>query len=174
MSEAFRGEFNQKVDSKARVSIPAAFRRILEVGDPGCTDGSRPKFVIVYGDEGRQFLECYTLTEIKRIEARVRQLALGTPVRRYMERNLITMSLIAEVDDEGRIVLPPKAREKIALSTDEMRAGIDTTFAGALESFQIWKRSSYESYQALDGGAEPAILAPGQDMLALLPPEPGV
>ena len=29
-SEAFRGEFYQKVDAKARVSIPAAFRRILE------------------------------------------------------------------------------------------------------------------------------------------------
>ena len=29
-SEAFRGEFYQKVDAKARVSIPAAFRRILD------------------------------------------------------------------------------------------------------------------------------------------------
>ena len=34
MSEAFRGEFTQKVDGKARVSIPAAFRRVLEAGDP--------------------------------------------------------------------------------------------------------------------------------------------
>ena len=34
MAEAFRGEFNQKVDGKARVSIPAPFRRVLEAGDP--------------------------------------------------------------------------------------------------------------------------------------------
>ena len=32
VSEAFRGEFYQKVDSKARVSVPAAFRRIIEAG----------------------------------------------------------------------------------------------------------------------------------------------
>ncbi|MDP4033514.1 MAG: division/cell wall cluster transcriptional repressor MraZ [Pseudorhodobacter sp.] len=174
MAEAFRGEFNQKVDGKARVSIPAAFRRVLEAGDPGCTDGNRPKFVIVYGDEGRKFLECYTLNEIKRVEKRVRLIPLGTPRRRYMERNLITMSLIAEVDDEGRIVLPPKARDKIALSPEEMKAGIETTFAGALESFQIWKRSTYEADQSVPSEAELAILAPGQDMLALLPDDPAV
>ena len=174
MSEAFRGEFNQKVDGKARVSIPAAFRRALQAGDPGCTDGTRPKFVIVYGDEGRRFLECYTMSGIKRIEKLVRMLPLGTPRRRYLERNMITMSLIAEVDEEGRIVLPPKAREKIALSADEMKEGVETTFAGALESFQIWKRSSYEADQVGAAADEPAILAPGQDMLALLPDDPEV
>ncbi len=36
MAESFRGEVNQKVDGKARVSIPAAFRRVLESGDPSC------------------------------------------------------------------------------------------------------------------------------------------
>ncbi|MDP3958876.1 MAG: division/cell wall cluster transcriptional repressor MraZ [Pseudorhodobacter sp.] len=174
MSEAFRGEFNQKVDSKARVSIPAAFRRALQAGDPGWSDGSRPKFVIVYGDDGRRFLECYTMSGIKRIEKLVRLLPLGTPKRRYMERNMITMSLIAEVDEEGRIVLPPKAREKIALSADEMKEGVEATFAGALESFQIWKRRTYEAGPDFDGGSEVPILAPGQDMLALLPDDPEV
>jgi len=169
VSEAFRGEFNQKVDSKARVSIPAAFRRALQAGDPGWTDGNRPKFVIVYGDEGRSFLECYTMAGIRRIERLVRLLPLGTPKRRFMERNMITMSLIAEVDEEGRIVLPPKAREKIAISVDEMKEGVETTFAGALESFQIWKRSTYEADLKFCGASETAVLPPGQDMLALLP-----
>jgi len=114
------------------------------------------------------------MSGIKRIERLVRLLPLGTPKRRYLERNMITMSLIAEVDEEGRIVLPPKAREKIALSVEEMKEGVETTFAGALESFQIWKRSSYEADQVGAAADEPAILAPGQDMLALLPDDPEV
>ena len=47
MSESFRGELSQKVDSKARVSIPAAFRRVLETGDPSWPETPRPKVVMV-------------------------------------------------------------------------------------------------------------------------------
>ena len=53
VSEAFRGEFYQKVDSKARVSIPAAFRRILEAEDPASGD-SRPLAVSVEEEGARQ------------------------------------------------------------------------------------------------------------------------
>ena len=46
-SEAFRGEFYQKVDAKARVSIPAAFRRILEAEDPATEPNPRPRVYMV-------------------------------------------------------------------------------------------------------------------------------
>ena len=58
MSDAFRGEFTQRVDGKARVSIPAAFRRVLEAGDP---DSTRKRIVMVYGDTRRKYTECYTM-----------------------------------------------------------------------------------------------------------------
>ena len=74
VSEAFRGEFNQKVDGKARVSIPASFRRVLEAGDPAAAEGGRPKLVMVYGGPDRQFVECYTIAEMKRVEARIRRI----------------------------------------------------------------------------------------------------
>ena len=45
----FRGESLNKVDAKGRVSVPAAFRRVIEEGDPDFSDGSYPNFVIVYG-----------------------------------------------------------------------------------------------------------------------------
>ena len=45
----FRGEAENKVDSKGRVSIPAPFRRVLEEGDPDWSNGVNPNFVIVYG-----------------------------------------------------------------------------------------------------------------------------
>ena len=44
---AFRSEFSQKVDRKARVSVPAAFRPDIQSGDPGFGPGKRARFVTI-------------------------------------------------------------------------------------------------------------------------------
>ena len=168
VSEAFRGEFNQKVDGKARVSIPASFRRVLEAGDPAF-DGSRPKFVMVYGGgAARQFVECYTIAEMKRLEARIRRLPAGSPQRKALERNYITLSQLVEVDDDGRIVLPPKVREKIGLTAEALKDSAEAVFAGSLETFQIWRSSDYEAEMAAQEEVD-LDLPEGADLLSLLP-----
>lgn len=170
MSEAFRGEFNQKVDGKARVSIPAPFRRVLEAGDPSF-DGSRPKFVLVYGRPNSDFVECYTIAEMKKLEAKIRRLPAGTPQRRALERNFITLTQLVEVDDDGRIVMPPKAREKIGLGADVLKEGAEATFAGTLDTFQIWRREAYEATMAAEAEIDLDLLTDGADLLSLLPSE---
>ena len=50
----FRGEAENKVDAKGRISIPAPFRRILEEGDPDWSSGLNPNLVIVYGRRNRK------------------------------------------------------------------------------------------------------------------------
>lgn len=172
MSEAFRGEFNQKVDGKARVSIPAPFRRVLEAGDPSFSEDNRPKFVMVYGGgAARAYVECYTLTEMKKLEAKIRRMAPGTAARRALERNFITLSQVAEIDEDGRIVLPPKVREKIALTADDLKEGAEAIFAGSLETFQIWRRDAYEAQMAEDEALD-LDLPEGADLLSLLPHDP--
>lgn len=165
MSEAFRGEYAQKVDGKARVSIPAAFRRVIEAQDPA-SDGRRSRFVIVYGGDGRAFCECYTMQGMKRLEARIGRLPAGTKQRIYLTRNMIRLSTEAEIDEDGRIVLPPKAREKIGL-----RDAGDAIFAGDLDKFQIWSKASYEADLQAQSAVADAILGEGEDMLSLLPPD---
>lgn len=160
MSEAFRGEFTQKVDGKARVSIPAAFRRVLEAGDP---DSPRKRIVIVYGDERRNFAECYTVAGAQKLEEMIRKLPLGSVQRRILERNMITLSVTLEIDDDGRIVLPPKVREKTGLSSE---AG-EAVFAGVLESFQIWKAETYEA-DILRRAQEDLATLGDTDILSLL------
>jgi MraZ protein len=169
MAEAFRGEVNQRVDGKARVSIPAAFRRVLEAGDPTFPETPRPKVVMVYGDERRHFVECYSIQEMRRVEALIAKLPKGAPRRRFLERNLITLSVTVEVDEDGRIVLPQKVREKIGMTAEHLAAGDEATFAGALETFQLWRREAYEAEIAAQSTAEFEELAGGLDMLALLP-----
>jgi MraZ protein len=169
MAEAFRGEVNQKVDGKARVSIPAAFRRVLEAGDPSFPETPRPKLVMVYGDERRKFVECYSIHEMRRVEGLIARLPKGAPRRRFLERNLITLSVTVEVDEDGRIVLPQKVRDKIGLTSEQLAEGAEATFAGALETFQLWSRPAYEAEIAAQSAAEFEELADGLDMLALLP-----
>lgn len=166
MSEAFRGEFTQKVDGKARVSIPAAFRRVLEAGDP---DSTRKRIVIVYGDERRNFAECYTIAGAQRLEAMIRRLPLGSVNRRLLERNMITLSVTLDIDDDGRIVLPPKVREKAGLSAAD--AG-EAVFAGALDTFQIWNPATYEAEILRAASDELAALPADMDILSLLGGEP--
>ena len=169
MAESFRGEVNQRVDSKARVSIPAAFRRVLEAGDPSFPQTPRPKVVMVYGDERRRFVECYSITEMKQTEAQIARMPKGDRKRRYLERNVITMSVTVEVDDDGRIVLPARVREKLGVTAEDLSTGFEAMFAGALETFQIWKRGTYDAEIASQGFEDIEELVNGLDMLALLP-----
>ena len=78
MAEAFRGEFYQKVDGKARVSIPAAFRRILEADDPATSDSQRPRLYMVYGGRRRTFVECYSKIGADRLAADVNSMDDGS------------------------------------------------------------------------------------------------
>lgn len=169
MSEDFRGEYYQKVDSKARVSIPAVFRQVLDAGDPPSTDFPRTRIVMVYGGKTRQFVECYTVRDADLLAARVRKLPLGSKERQIAERDLITRSLTIEIDENGRIVLPQKVRDKIAYEE-----GDETAFAGTLNRFQIWKRQTYDEVNgSLDD--EDDDLLEGMDVLSLLGDiDPGV
>lgn len=171
MSEAFRGEFTQKVDGKARVSIPAAFRRVLEAGDP---DSTRKRIVMVYGDERRKFTECYTMAEATRLEARIRALPLGSQKRRILERNMITLSATLEIDDDGRIVLPAKVRDKIGIGADDLAKGAEAVFAGALDTFQIWKAATYDADILRAAEDDLADLPEDMDILSLLSDDTGV
>lgn len=169
MAEAFRSEFNQKVDRKARVSIPAAFRKVIEAGDPDFPVNRRARFVMVYGGERRRYLECYTIVGMRRLERRISRLPDGSKQRIYAARNFIRMSIEVEIDDEGRIVLPQKGRDKIGLSVDVLDAGAEAVFAGDLDKFQVWNSTDYDADTAVFAEMSEEILPDGADMLSLLP-----
>ncbi len=144
MSEAFRGEYYQKVDGKARVLIPAPFRRVLDAGDSHTPESPRTRMVIVYGGKHRAFCECYSFAEAEKLAAQVAALPPGSKARLRAERDLITLSATTEIDDDGRIVLPPKVRDKLGLTPDMLKDGTEAALAGATNRFTLWRKDVYE------------------------------
>ena len=125
----------------------------------------RKRIVIVYGDERRKYAECYTVAGAQRLEAMIRRLPLGSMQRRVLERNMITLSVTVEIDDDGRIVLPPKVREKTGLQSAD---ATEAVMAGALDTFQIWKSETYEAEIRRAAEEELAALPADMDILSLL------
>ena len=138
MARRFRGESHHKVDNKGRVSIPALFRRVLEQGDPNYTEGLNPELVIVYGDHRRNYLECYTISAIEEVDAKIDALPRGSMERRMLQLLFHGQSFPTIVDDTGRLVLPAKLRRKIDLDAEAF-------FIAAGDTFQIWKPETYET-----------------------------
>ena len=136
MARGFRSESVHKVDRKGRVSIPAAFRRVLEEGDPDWTGGQNPNLVLVYGGPGGKCLEGYSINGIAVIDEKISRLPTFSKNRKALERWLNTQSVYAQLDDTGRIVLSARLREKIGIEAEAV-------FAGMGAKFQIWAPDSY-------------------------------
>jgi MraZ protein len=166
--EFFRGEPSQKVDAKARVSIPASFRRTLESGDPDFLPGARAHFVIVYGDPRDPAVECYTVRKMDAMVAALMDAPPTTPNLALAKRLLIQMSCDAEIDDEGRIVLPLRVREKLEVGPEEAAKGFEAVFAGQGDRFQIWKRDSFEAKKRQQISDALARLPTDGDILGIL------
>ena len=151
MAEAFRGEFYQKVDGKARVSIPAAFRAVLNADDPQKGEKGGARLYMVYGGKSRRFVECYSKAGADALAARIEGMDLGSPERDRAERDLISRSVMVEIEPDGRIVLPQKVREKMGfLGNDLANDGGDCVFAGFTNRFKLYRREVYEAELAED------------------------
>ena len=159
MIRRFRGESLHKVDIKGRVSVPAPFRRVLEDGDPDFKIGNNPNFVIVYGGVKTPCLEAYTLKSISTVDQLISKLPRFSREREILERFINTQSLYIQLDENGRIVLPPKLKSLIGLEGEAI-------FAGMGEKFQIWEPKRYDSelqllqddFSKLTGKANPFYL----------------
>ena len=157
MEQRFRGESVHRVDAKGRVSVPASFRRVLELGDPDWETGSNPSFVLIYGLDGTACLNGYTKREADRLGAKIEALPYG-PQRKRMERRLMTQSVFLTLDDNGRFVLSQALRDQFAIESE-------AKFAGMNEKFEIWSPAAYEADQAaLDAEDD----APGMNLLEAL------
>ncbi|WP_299849668.1 division/cell wall cluster transcriptional repressor MraZ [uncultured Roseovarius sp.] len=164
---SFRGEFNQKVDGKGRMSIPADFRAVLADGDPRYPENPLPRLVVLHGPHLKNCLHAYTIDDMAEIEAGIRKLPRGSVERKRASRMILGKSWDTEIDKDGRIVLPQRLRQQIGLEGD-------ATMVAMGDYFEIWNKNTYEEIEAAETDAWLEEQPEDFDPLSLIsPPDEG-
>jgi MraZ protein len=101
---------------------------VLEEGDR-TGRRERANLVLIYGMPSGDCLEGYTIAGATRLDEKVSRMPTSK-ARRALERLLNTQSVYAQVDENGRIVLPQRLRD--------VRPRGEELFAGMGEHFQVW------------------------------------
>jgi len=128
----FVGEFDQVLDEKRRLAVPAALREQI---DPQ-TDGEG--FFLVLGADRHLWL--YPDGYYRQLMSSLKRSPLPTRSGRKMSL-LFAMARQLKPDKQGRVVLPDKSLQ---------RADVDTevTLVGHDDHIEIWPRRQWEAFIA--------------------------
>lgn len=122
------GRYENKIDSKGRLSIPADFRRLLEQGDPEWNGGRYARAVVVFGDARRDYLEVHSVDDLREIHRQIQTMQRGSKKRAHLQRLYAHQVQPVQLDNTGRIVLSAYMREKIGLTETALVVGDSDTF----------------------------------------------
>lgn len=158
--KGFRGSEEVKVDAKGRVSIPAKFRRVFEACDDEWSAGKRAQLVIVHGLRDWKYLQLFTMQAMQDIDDQIASLPRGSAERNLLENIYSGHADEAEIDGDGRLVLPQKMRDKIGLTDSAF-------FISSGDSLKVWSPAEFEAQEAALESLVPNF-EPGADPLSLL------
>lgn len=143
--DRFVSTVTNKIDAKGRVSIPAAFRAVLE------RDGYR-------GAGAQGGIYCYPSLDApavdcggERLAQKIDGLLSGLPDYSD-ERDQLSVALYGDVqvlsiDGDGRIVIPESLRAHAGLGSPGDLGQV--TFVGLGDKFQMWEPQAFEARRAL-------------------------
>ena len=127
---AFSGKYYYTIDPKGRIIIPAPFREII-------SSNYSPKLYIVNAAFDK-CLHIYPQEEWNRLEEKVRQLPKMQEEVRFFMRRVIASAQEAEIDKQGRILIPAAHREDAGLRSD-------IVIVGQIEKVELWDRKEWDA-----------------------------
>jgi MraZ protein len=137
------GTHEYQMDPKGRISLPADLRDAFEDG-----------VFLTLGQEG--CLYAYPRDEWERKKAELREYDSSDPNSRAYIRMFTAHAAVADLDSQGRLVIPRKLRERTGLHKE-------VAVVGALTHAEIWAGDAWERYEATHGSSYAAgSLAPGK------------
>jgi MraZ protein len=124
----FMGEYRHAIDDKGRLIVPARFR-----------EGLGGTFVITRGLD--RCLFAYPLSEWTQLEQKLKALPFTKADARKFTRFFFSGACEAEVDKQGRILIPANLRDYAGLKKDCVIIGVSTRV-------EIWCKELWEEYSA--------------------------
>ena len=122
----FIGEHSHTIDDKGRVSVPAKYREQLSEG-----------LVVTRGLD--HCLWIYTKPEWEKIAGKLAALPISQKKSRAFARLMLAGAWDAELDSQGRIVLPEYLRTYSGL-------GKHVIIAGLYNRIEVWDEDSWQTY----------------------------
>ena len=128
----FLSIYENKLDKKGRVSVPASFRSYLSnLGYNG---------VICFPSFNNQSIEAWSQDRIERISNAIDTLNPFEEKKDYFATSILSESTNLQFDSEGRILLTQKLLKHAKIKNSML-------FVGQGKTFQIWEPSTFEKFR---------------------------
>jgi MraZ protein len=131
----FLSSYNNKVDKKGRVSVPADFRMELAAQSRA--------MIVVFASPDEGFLYAWGYDDFLKFAERIKKIPAMSPERQRLGRSILAAARPLPMDAEGRIILPEPF---LAVASIDEAA----LFAGMGDYFTIWNPDRYASKQSED------------------------
>jgi MraZ protein len=142
----FRGRFEIKLDPKGRLSLPPAYRQILNSDDA--------ELIITNSRyRGKSCLHAFSLPEWEKLERRIARMSqLKTEVQAF-SRFYLSGGQAVELDAQKRILVPQSLRRFAGLEGEAVLVGLG-------DKFEIWSQENWNSiYDQLTENFEDTLSA---------------
>ena len=129
----FLSTYENKLDKKGRVSVPASFRSYLSnLGYNG---------VVCYPSFNNQSIEAWPQERIEKISNTIDALSPFEEKKDYFATSILSESINLQFDSEGRISLTAKLLKHAKIKNNML-------FVGQGKTFQIWEPAAFEKFRA--------------------------
>ena len=128
----FLSTYENKLDKKGRVSVPASFRSYLSnLGYNG---------VICYPSFNNQCIEAWPQDRIEKISNTIDALNPFEEKKDFFATSILSESVNLQFDNEGRISIPDKLIKYTKIKNTIL-------FVGQGKTFQIWEPTVFEKFR---------------------------
>jgi MraZ protein len=128
----FLSTYENKLDKKGRVSVPASFRSYLSnIGYNG---------VICYPSFNNHCIEAWPQDRIEKISNAIDSLNPFEEKKDYFATSILSESINLQFDSEGRISLTSKLLKHAKIKNSML-------FVGQGKTFQIWEPTIFEKFR---------------------------
>ncbi len=128
----FLSTYENKLDKKGRVSVPASFRSHLSsLGYNG---------IVCFSSFNNQCIEAWPQDSIEKISNAIDSLNPFEEKKDYFATSILSESINLQFDSEGRIILTTKLLKHSKIKNNVL-------FVGQGKTFQIWEPTSFEKFR---------------------------
>ena len=128
----FLSTYENRIDKKGRVSVPASFRSYLSnLGYNG---------VICFPSFNNQSIESWPQNRVEKISNSIDALNPFEEKKDFFATSILSESINLQFDSEGRISLPLKLLNHAKIKNSML-------FVGQGKTFQIWEPATFEKFK---------------------------